>query len=91
MTQAEIDKKLIDTHRVRGAEADELIRDVGCQVIQIGPTREAGVWVEVDEAERLAASLTHDHPDRMYVVMVPLRVYHGAKYKTPAPETEAGA
>jgi hypothetical protein len=91
MTQATArPNPVIETLRVRGAEADQLAREVGCQVIQIGPTRGPGVWVEEAKADQLAASLVKDHPDRMYAVMAPSRIYHGANYTAPAPESEAG-
>lgn len=90
MTQADPQPiPTIETLHLRGADADELARDVGCLVAQVGPTRGESVWVEEGKADRLAEDLTRRHPDRMYAVMTVRRVYHGPQYQTPTPAPES--
>jgi hypothetical protein len=92
MTQAASKPNPItETHWVTGGDAAELARLVGCLVVQVGPTRGVPEWVEAHKANQRADELTRQHPDRMYVVMVLGRAYHGTKYKAPASESEASA
>jgi hypothetical protein len=91
MTQAEIDKKLIDTHRLNGDDAAELEQDAGSIVARIGPdTRGKPLYVPTDQANALAAKLAKENPGNQYAVYKLARVYH-APEPSPIPWAESEA
>lgn len=89
MTQAEIDRVMIESHRLSDADASELEQQTGCLVARIGPdTRGRPVFVEADQAHAIAAHLARQSPGRLYGVFKLARAYH---QPAPPPPPEAGA
>lgn len=92
MTQAEIDKKLIDTHRLNGEDAAELERQTGYMVTRLAPVRGVPVWTATEaEANDLAAWACHKYPGSLYGVFKLARAYHVELSPPPGPESEASA
>jgi len=100
MTQPEIDKAMVETHRCNESEAAELRILTGAVVARTGPDWRGGpFFVEAAEAHKIAAGLAGRYPGLLYSVFILAADYYAPPPEAPSPspppppdvESEVGA